>query len=138
MPATNDLTQPAGSAATAHGGPAPIHRVKAEFFRTLGHPARVRALELLREGERTVGELQQQLGLDSSGASQHLAALRKQGLIEARKEGTSVFYRIKDPRTFQLLEAARQILTTHFEDSQAILGELARPSGEPVTDGGPS
>jgi DNA-binding transcriptional ArsR family regulator len=138
VPATNDLTQSAGSPALPHGGPAPIYRVKAEFFRTLGHPARVRALELLREGERTVGELQQQLGLDSSGASQHLAALRKQGLIEARKEGTSVFYRIKDPRTFQLLEAARQILTTHFEDSQAILGELARPSGEPVTDAGPS
>ena len=132
MPATNDLTQPAGSPAPPHGGPAPIYRVKAEFFRTLGHPARVRALELLRLGR------QRQRDVDSSGASQHLAALRKQGLIEARKEGTSVFYRIKDPRTFQLLEAARQILTTHFEDSQAILGELARPSGEPVTDAGPS
>lgn len=107
------------------GRPQPIHRVKAEFFRVLGHPVRVRVLELLREGERSVGELQTALGIDSSGTSQHLGALRKQGLLESRKEGTSVYYRVKDPRTFQLLETARQILTSHFEDTQALLVDLA-------------
>ena len=71
---------------------APIYLVKAEFFRTLGHPVRVRILELLRSGELTVGELQQQLELDSSGTSQHLGALRKQGVLESRREGTSVHY----------------------------------------------
>lgn len=59
----------------------PISVLKAEFFRVLGHPARVRILELLREGERPVGQYQDELGLDSSGTSQHLGALRKQGLI---------------------------------------------------------
>ena len=105
----------------------PIHQVKAEFFRVLGHPIRVRILELLRERERSVGDLQDALGIDSSGTSQHLGALRKAGLVEGRRAGTSVFYRVKDPRTFQLLEVARQILTSHYEDTQAILGELARP-----------
>ena len=104
---------------------APIYLVKAEFFRTLGHPVRVRILELLRSGELTVGELQQQLELDSSGTSQHLGALSKPGVIESRREGTSVHYRVKDPRTFQLLEIARQILSAHLEETSALLGDLS-------------
>jgi DNA-binding transcriptional ArsR family regulator len=71
----------------------PIYVLKADFFRILGHPVRVRILELLRDGERTVGDLQGQLGLDSSGTSQHLGALRRQGLLESRREGTSVYRR---------------------------------------------
>ena len=90
----------------------PVYQAKAEFFRILGHPVRVRTLELLRDGERTVGDLQSALGLDSSGTSQHLGVLRKHGVLESRREGTSVYYRIKDPRMLQLLEVARQILTT--------------------------
>lgn len=104
---------------------AAIYALKADFFRVLGHPARVRILELLRDGERTVGDLQVELALDSSGTSQHLGALRKQGILDSRKEGTSVFYRVKDPRTFQLLEVARQILTSHLTENQALLDELA-------------
>ncbi|MQA74755.1 MAG: metalloregulator ArsR/SmtB family transcription factor [Solirubrobacterales bacterium] len=123
-------------ALAAEGRPQ-IHRVKAEFFRAIGHPVRVRILELLRDGERSVGDLQAALTIDSSGTSQHLGALRKQGLLESRREGTSVYYRVKDPRTFQLLEVARQILTGHFEDHQAILGELSRtePSSPRGKDG---
>lgn len=120
-------------AAGSDGRPQPIHRIKAEFFRVLGHPVRVRILELLRDGERSVGDLQAALEIDSSGTSQHLGALRKQGLLDSRREGTSVFYRVKDPRAFQLLEVARQILTGYFEDTQVLLGELTQappPGGE--------
>jgi DNA-binding transcriptional ArsR family regulator len=124
----SDRVQPSSGGASR---PQPIHRVKAEFFRVLGHPVRVRVLELLREGERSVGELQAALGIDSSGTSQHLGALRKQGLLESRRQGTSVYYRVKDPRTFQLLEVARQILTSHFEDTQALLVELGEATGAP-------
>ncbi len=116
----------------------PIYQVKAEFFRTLGHPVRVRVLELLRDGgdeEMTVGELQAALELDSSGTSQHLAAMRRQGILEARKEGTSVFYRVRDPRVFQLLESARQVIGSHLEEANALLGELG---GEPVRKAGRS
>ena len=104
----------------------PIYVLKAEFFRILGHPVRVRILELLRDGERTVGDLQGQLGLDSSGTSQHLGALRKQGLLESRREGTSVYYRVRDPRLFQLLEVARQILSSNLADTQALLDGLRK------------
>jgi len=109
----------------------PIYAVKAEFFRVLGHPARVRILELLRDGEKSVGELQAELRLDSSGTSQHLGVLRRQGVLESRKEGTSVYYRMRDPRTSELLEVARQILTSSLEATQALLTELsvAAPGG---------
>lgn len=106
------------------GGSQPIHEVKADFFRVLGHPVRIRILELLRDGERHVSDLQAALDLNSSGTSQHLGTLRRQGVLESRREGASVFYGIKDPRTLELLEVARQILTTHYEDSRAVLDEL--------------
>jgi DNA-binding transcriptional ArsR family regulator len=105
----------------------PVYQIKAEFFRVLGHPVRVRILELLRDGERTVGDLQLQLQMDSSGTSQHLGALRKQGVLDSRREGTSVYYSVRDPRIFQLLEVSRQILNTSLSQSQAVLGELATP-----------
>lgn len=107
----------------------PVYVVKAQMFRVLGHPVRIRILELLSEGERTVGDLQAQLELDSSGTSQHLGALRQLGLLDARREGTSVYYRIKDPRVSQLLAVARQILTAALADSHALLSELADEPG---------
>ncbi len=110
---------------TSGRSPEPIYVAKAEFFRVLGHPARVRILELLRDGEMSVGELQAALHLDSSGTSQHLGVLRRQGILESRREGTSVFYRARDPRIFQFLEVARQILTSSLEATQALLTELA-------------
>jgi DNA-binding transcriptional ArsR family regulator len=102
----------------------PIQQLKAEFFRALGHPARLRVVGLLRDGEKTVGQLQAELGIDSSGASQHLAAMRRAGILEARKEGTSVHYSVRDPRIFQMMESARQVIGSHLEETQALLGEL--------------
>ena len=106
-------------------GHPPVYVLKAEFFRTLGHPARVRLLQALREGEQTVGALQSAIDLDSGGTSQHLAALRKQGLVEGRREGTSVYYRVKDTRILELLELAKTILAAGLEDQQALLGDLS-------------
>jgi DNA-binding transcriptional ArsR family regulator len=122
MPAAARKSQ--ARAKSQSGPPQPIHKIKADFFRTLGHPARVRVLELLKDGELTVGELQAELEIDSSGASQHLGAMRRQGLLDSRREGTSVFYRVRDPRVFQLLETARQLIGSHLEETQALLGEL--------------
>src|SRR5258707_829181 len=70
-------------ASTPKDGDRSIRRVEADFFRTLGHPARVRVVELLRDGEMTVGDIQAALGIDSSGTSQHLAAMRRDGIQPA-------------------------------------------------------
>jgi ArsR family transcriptional regulator len=119
----------------------PVYVAKAQLFRVLGHPVRIRILELLLTGERTVGDLQAELSLDSSGTSQHLAALRQQGVLQSRRAGTSVYYGIRDPRVSQLLAVAKQILTSALSDSQTLLGELreepAPPSSAPLGHGGP-
>jgi DNA-binding transcriptional ArsR family regulator len=111
----------------------PIHTIKAEFFAVLGHPARVRILELLRDGDKTVGELQTALDLDSSSTSQHLAALRRRGLVESCKVGTAVRYSVHDPRVFQLLEIARQMISANLAETVALLEELS--ADEPSSRG---
>ena len=103
----------------------PLYVTKATMFRTLGHPARVRILELLRDGEHAVGALQDALDLDSGGTSQHLAALRRIGLVESRREGTSVYYRAADPQVFALLDVGRALITRSLQEQQVLLEELA-------------
>lgn len=102
----------------------PVHEMKANLFRVLGHPARVRILELLREGERSVGTLQTELELDSSGTSQHLAALRRIGLVASRRDGNNVYYRVDDEAAFDLLAAGRAIISRRLETEQSLLQAL--------------
>ncbi len=99
----------------------PLHRFKAEFFRALGHPARLRILELLRSGERSVSELQAGLEIEASSVSQQLAVLRAKNIVDTRRAGTSVFYSVRDPQIFQLLDVARDIFNNHLIDLQAML-----------------
>ena len=99
---------------------------RAEFFKTLGHPLRIKILRLLRPGEKNVTQLQETLGLDSSVTSQHLMALRAKNLVVARKEGAKVFYAVRDPQIYQLLDLAREIFDRHLVDSRAMLDELER------------
>lgn len=99
----------------------PLHRFKAEFFKALAHPARIRILELLRGGERTVSELQGYLEMDPSSVSQQLAVLRARNIVQTRKVGTSVYYAVRDPHVFVLLDVAREIFNNHLIDLQAML-----------------
>jgi DNA-binding transcriptional ArsR family regulator len=101
--------------------PEPLHRFKAEFFKALAHPTRIRILELLRGTERTVGELQAHLETDSSSVSQQLAVLRAKSIVQTRKAGTSVYYRVRDPQIYILLDAAREIFNNHLSDLQGML-----------------
>ena len=89
---------------------APLYQLKAEFFKTLGHPARIRVLELLSEREYAVGEMLPEVGIEAANLSRHLAVLRRAGLVATRKEGSSVFYSLTSPQVAELLRAARQML----------------------------
>ena len=102
----------------------PIYQVKADLFKTLGHPARIRVLELLREGERTVSELVPDVGLEPSHLSQQLAVLRRAHIVDTRRAGNTVVYRVRDPRVFQLLRTAKEMLTATLTDSSELLDEL--------------
>jgi DNA-binding transcriptional ArsR family regulator len=105
----------------------PIYQIKAEFFKTLGHPARIRVLEVLREGERSVSDLVPEVGLEASHLSQQLAILRRANLVETRKLGTSVMYSVPNPLIFELLDIARKILTLSLVDTRALLEQLQEP-----------
>ena len=102
----------------------PVYRVKADFFKVLGHPARIRTLEVLREGERSVGELVPEVGIESSHLSQQLGIMRRAGLLSTRKEGSTVFYSVTDDALFELLDVARRIITSFLTESQGVLDEL--------------
>src|SRR6266508_4491549 len=102
----------------------PIYQVKADFFKTLGHPARIRVLELLRAGEKSVGELIPEVGLEASHLSQQLGVLRRAGVVQARKEGATVLYSVTDKRIFELLSVAKAILTTSLAGTRSLLAEL--------------
>ena len=99
---------------------------KAEFFRALAHPVRIRLLEELRGGDRSVQELQDALGLDQPSVSQQLAVLRAKNLVVASKTGTSVRYSVRDPLIHELLAAARAIFNNRLVDTQTMLKELRR------------
>jgi ArsR family transcriptional regulator len=103
-----------------------LQTLKAEFFKALGHPVRVRILEILRHGGRSVQELQQSLQLDQAIVSQHLARLRAKNVVDARKEGTTVRYTVRDPAVGELLDVARQIFSRHLVGTQNMLRELQR------------
>lgn len=107
-----------------------ISEMEAELFRALGHPMRVRILERLVDRERSVSELQVMLVTDVRGLAAHLATSRRQSLIEARRDGTSVFYRVKDARVLQLLDQARQMLSARLQDTQALLRDLNTSAGD--------
>ena len=109
----------------------PLQRFKAEFFRALAHPIRVTILELLRQGELSVGELQERLAIDPSSVSQQLAVLRSRDIVEARRAGSNVFYTVRDPAVFGLLDIARTIFDNHLINMQ----EMATPGrGEPPAE----
>ena len=104
---------------------------KAEFFKALGHPDRIRLLELLRRGERSVQELQAALDLDQSTVSQQLAVLRAKRIVTARKEGTTVRYAVRDARVGELLDVARAVFNTQLTGSHTMLKALRQESRRP-------
>lgn len=105
-----------------------LQRFKAEFFRALAHPVRIRILEALLTGERSVQELQDILRVDQPVVSQQLAVLRAKNIVAGRKEGTSVRYTVRDPLIADLLGVARRIFNNHLVGTQGLLRELQRES----------
>ena len=105
---------------------------KAEFFKALAHPIRIRILEILRRGERSVQELQMRLSLDQSTVSQQLAVLRAKNIVAAEKEGTTVRYRIHDPLVGDLLDVARRIFNNQLTGTQTMLRALRQEARRPA------
>ena len=102
----------------------PLAEAKAELFKALAHPARIRVLELLAEQERTVGELAEGTGLELSHLSQQVSVLRRAGIVDSRRAGNNVICSLRDPQTAELLGVARRMLTANLRQSQVLLEAL--------------
>jgi len=102
-----------------------LQSLKAQFFKALAHPIRIRILEILVKGEVRVQDLQRVLTLDQPIVSQQLARLRSTGIVVTRKEGTTTFYGVADPEMVDLLRVAKRILNRRLVGVQSLLRELA-------------
>jgi ArsR family transcriptional regulator len=102
----------------------PLHRFKADFFTTLAHPTRIRIVELLRDGEKSAGDIVAALRLEQSNVSQHLARLREKTIVTARREGAVVFYCVRDPRLYKVLDVLRDYFYDHLNEIREMARDL--------------
>ncbi|MGJ7440330.1 ArsR/SmtB family transcription factor [Aquipuribacter sp. MA13-6] len=98
----------------------PLAEAKAELFKALAHPARVRVLELLAEGDHTMGELAASSGFELSHLSQHVSTLRRAGIVDSRRVRTTVVCTLRDPQTAELLAVARRLIRANLHHDQAL------------------
>lgn len=98
---------------------------KADFFKALSHPLRIRILELLSDGDKSVNELQTLIGSEGSAVSQQLAILRSKNIVDGKKDGTKVMYSLRDPAIIELLDSARRIFNNHLINTITILNKFS-------------
>ncbi len=110
-----------------------LRQFKAEFFKALAHPMRIRILELLRDRPLSVGQMQEAIGSPASSISQQLAVLRSRNIVVTERRGTTVIYTVRDAELFELLDVARKIFNAHLSDTIDLLrlagAEPARAAG---------
>lgn len=109
-----------------HEVQAEVLKMQAELCKSLSEPKRLRIIQELRGGERTVNELAEILGMKQSNASQHLAILRKTGIISPRKEGNTVYYRLVSPKIAEACDLVHEVIAEQLRNSQR-LSRLMRP-----------
>ena len=100
------------------------HEFKAEFFKALANPIRIEIIDALRDGEHTVNQLREILNIEGPNVSQQLAILRANDLVNTRKEGNSIYYSIKDPTIFKLLDVAKILFNNHLIGIRDLLSKI--------------
>ena len=98
-----------------------VREFKASIFQALAHPTRLRILEVLRDGELPVNAILSKIDRDQANISQHLTNLRLRGLVVNRKEGNKVFYSVRDPILFRVMDLMRKYSTAHLNEHMALL-----------------
>lgn len=101
-----------------------VRQFKADILQALAHPTRLQILEVLREGELSVSTIQGKVELDQANISQHLAKLRLRGLVGSRKEGNQVFYSVRDPILFKVLDLLRRFAAAHLDEHVALRAQF--------------
>ena len=103
-----------------------VFKIKADFLRSLAHPARLAIIEYLKDSEASVGQMVKDLGLEQSGLSKHLAILRQAGILSSRQEKVNVYYAVKDKDIFMVLRPIAEILRKKLKESERMLSVLGK------------
>jgi DNA-binding transcriptional ArsR family regulator len=111
-----------------------LRQYKAGIFQALANPTRVAIVELLNEGELSVGELCARLAIEQSNVSQHLAILRNKHIVQTRKQGNQIHYRLSDPVFGQVLKALRGFFLEQMSEAVDLMQEEEQ-AGAPVPSG---
>lgn len=101
-----------------------MQQFKAEFFKALAHPLRIRILEILADGDKSVNEIQQLAESEGSAVSQQLTVLRSKNIVTGSKEGNRVIYSLRDPMMIDLLDVAKKIFNNQLSETITILDRL--------------
>jgi DNA-binding transcriptional ArsR family regulator len=115
-----------------------MRRFKAGVFQALAHPTRIAIIEHLCIGEMSVGRLCEKIGIEQANASQHLAVLRNKHLVETRKDGNQILYRLRDPTFATVLEALRNFFLSHLNEVLTLLREEQEQNDDPDKPASPS
>jgi len=111
-----------------------LRQFKAEFFKALAHPLRIRILELLRSGPLSVTQIQDATGAPASSVSQQLAVLRGRSIVTTERRGTTIIYSVADAELFELLDVVRRIFNAHLAETIDML-RLVEAESVPVAAG---
>jgi ArsR family transcriptional regulator len=99
-----------------------LQQFKADLFKTMANPLRIRILEELRAGgSLTVGEIQQRVGVEPSNVSQHLSIMRSHALVTSTREGSNVRYAVTTSEIFELMDVARAIFENRLLEQSRML-----------------
>ncbi len=98
-----------------------VTRLRSELFKAISHPTRLNILGYLKDGEQCVCDIIEKLDLEQSNVSQHLGILKKQGLLQSRKDGTKMMYKIKYPEILDIIKLSNKILSTQLNETQEML-----------------
>jgi DNA-binding transcriptional ArsR family regulator len=115
-----------------------MRRFKAGVFQALAHPTRIAIIEYLCSGEMSVGRLCEKIGIEQANASQHLAVLRSKRLVDTRKDGNQILYRLRDPTLVTVFEALRNFFLSHLNEVLTLLREEQQQNDEPTKPAKPS
>jgi ArsR family transcriptional regulator len=98
-----------------------MRQFKADVFQALAHPTRVAIVEYLHQGELSVGQLCEKIEIEQANASQHLSVLRNKHVVQTRKAGNQIFYRLRDPAFGRILTALREYFRAQATDTLELL-----------------
>lgn len=103
-----------------------VYKVKADFLRALSHPVRLKIIEVLKNGEESVGALVKRLNISQSSLSRHLLSLRDTGILISRQQKTTVYYNLPNHDIFQVLRPIALMLRKKFKESERVLNTLGK------------